>query len=322
MMSQLNKLDELKETLCGVNVVMITPFKGEKENYALDEEGLKKFTRFLIDSGIVKGKGVLIPAGSTGECPMLSDEERFKVYEIVKKEAGDRVPIIGGANHTDPRAVIKFAKYAEEIGLDGIMVAPPYYWKANEKIVMEFFRAITKEVNMGIMVYNNWFITQYDIPLEVLDRMTKEFPQIVAIKDNTPILSKLARTVETLGERIVVLNGLGEPQEPYASQIGTKGFMSATSCVIPQTCLRVYEEVKKGYYEEARKILDRARPLMDFLLGGESAISYISRIKAAMNFIGLPGGVPRPPLSSISNQEKEELRTLLNAFSLPELWNN
>ncbi|MGC8869827.1 MAG: dihydrodipicolinate synthase family protein [Brevinematia bacterium] len=74
----------LKEKIKGVIVVMITPFK---ENYELDEEGLRRLTRFLIDSGIKEGKGVLVPAGSTGECAMLSDEERKRIFQIVKDEA-------------------------------------------------------------------------------------------------------------------------------------------------------------------------------------------------------------------------------------------
>ncbi len=95
--------EDLKDKIKGVVVVMIAPFK---ENYELDEDGLRKLTRFLIDSGTKEGRGVLVPAGSTGECPMLTDEERKKIFEIVKEEAKDTVPVIGGCNHTDTKTVI------------------------------------------------------------------------------------------------------------------------------------------------------------------------------------------------------------------------
>ena len=315
----LDKYDKLKERLKGVAVVMVTPFK---ENYELDEEGLRKLTRFLIESGIKNGNGVLIPAGSTGECPMLSEEEWVKVFKIVKEEAGDSVPIIGGCNHTDPRMVIKLARHAEEIGLDGVMICPPYYWKANEQIVQTFYKTVAKEINLGIMIYNNWLVSQIDIPINVLVSLVDEIPQIVALKDNTQYLEKFSKTVDLLGDKIAVFNGLGEPHEPYAAKIGGEaGFLSAASCVIPKTLLKVYESERKEDFETAKEILKKASPLIDFLLGGEPGISYISRIKAAMNIIGLQGGVPRLPLLPVDEKTKEQLEKLLSSYEFPEIWN-
>lgn len=153
----MNAYVSLREKIKGVVVVMVTPFK---ENYEIDEDALRKLTRFLVESGIKEGKGVLVPAGSTGECPMLTEEERRYIFKVIKEEAGNAVPILGGCNHTDTRAVIKLVQYAEEAGLDGVMISPTYYWKPNEEMILNHFRAIAKATNMGIMVYNNWFASQ------------------------------------------------------------------------------------------------------------------------------------------------------------------
>lgn len=315
----MRKPEELKEIIKGVAVVMVTPFK---ENYEIDYEGLRKLTRFLIDSGVKEGKGMLIPAGSTGECPMITDEERREIFKTVKEEAGNEVPVIGGCNHTDTKTVVKLVHYAEETSLDGVMISPPYYWKPNEDIILTHYKEIARETNLGIMVYNNWFASQLDIPIDTLVKLVDEVPQIVALKDNTPYIEKFTRTVKVLGRKISVLNGAGEPHEPYTSQMGAKGFVTGEACLIPKTCLKIYEEEVNGNYERANEILDEAFPLLDFLLSGEHGASYIVRIKAALNIVGLPGGIPRLPLLPANEKTIERLKNLIDDYTFPELWNN
>jgi len=314
----MSRFKDLNDKIRGVVVVMITPFK---EDYELDEDGLRRLTRFLIDSGIKEGKGVLVPAGSTGECPMLTDEERKRIFKIVKDEAKDTVPVIGGCNHTDTRTVIKLVHYAEEAGLDGVMISPPYYWKPSEKIILNHYKAIARETELGIMVYNNWFASQLDIPVETMVRLVDEVPNIVALKDNSPYISKLAKMIETLGERISIVNGTGEPHEPYASLMGSRGFVTGEACIIPKTCLSIYEAEVKEDYQRAKEILRQAKPLLDYILdAGDSGADYIVKIKAGLNILGLPGGIPRLPLSPADESTKNRLRKLLEEYPLPEPW--
>jgi 4-hydroxy-tetrahydrodipicolinate synthase len=314
----MSRFKDLNDKIRGVVVVMITPFK---EDYELDEDGLRRLTRFLIDSGIKEGKGVLVPAGSTGECPMLTDEERKRIFKIVKDEAKDTVPVIGGCNHTDTRTVIKLVHYAEEAGLDGVMISPPYYWKPSEKIILNHYKAIARETELGIMVYNNWFASQLDVPVETMVRLVDEVPNIVALKDNSPYISKLAKMIETLGERISIVNGAGEPHEPYASLMGSRGFVTGEACIIPKTCLSIYEAEVKEDYQRAKEILRQAKPLLDYILdAGDSGADYIVKIKAGLNILGLPGGIPRLPLSPADESTKNRLRKLLEEYPLPEPW--
>ncbi|HOP56010.1 MAG TPA: dihydrodipicolinate synthase family protein [bacterium] len=314
----MSRFKDLNDKIRGVVVVMITPFK---EDYELDEDGLRRLTRFLIDSGIKEGKGVLVPAGSTGECPMLTDEERERIFKIVKDEAKNTVPVIGGCNHTDTRTVIKLVHYAEEAGLDGVMISPPYYWKPSEKIILNHYKAIARETELGIMVYNNWFASQLDIPVETMVRLVDEVPNIVALKDNSPYISKLAKMIETLGERISIVNGTGEPHEPYASLMGSRGFVTGEACIIPKTCLSIYEAEVKEDYQRAKEILRQAKPLLDYILdAGDSGADYIVKIKAGLNILGLPGGIPRLPLSPADESTKNRLRKLLEEYPLPEPW--
>ena len=316
-MTNLTKFSELKDKIKGIVVVMVTPFKS---NYEIDEEGVRKLTRYLIDNGVKTGYGVLVPTGSTGESPMLTDEERKKIFKVVKDEAGNDVPILGGCNHTDTRTVINLVKYAEEVGLDGVMISPPYYWKPYEEMIITHYKAVAKETNLGIMVYNNWFASQIDIPVETMVKLVEEVPNIVALKDNSVIISKLARMIKVLGDKISIVNGNGEPHEPYAALMGAKGFVTGEACLIPKTLLEIYNAELAGDYRKALDILNRASTLLDFLLEGEKETDYLVRIKAAMNLVNLRGGIPRLPILPANEKIIDELRKILNKYDLFESW--
>jgi len=303
---------ELKEKLKGVVVVMTTPFRSDFE---LDEEGLRKQTRFLIDSGIKEGAGVLVPTGSTGECPMLTEEERKKVFKIVVEEAQGKVPVVAGCNHTDTRAVIRLAHYAEEVGADGLMISPPYYWAPSEEIILNHYKTICKETDLGIMVYNNWFASQVDISVETMKKLA-ELPNIVALKENTPYIDKFDKMAATLRDKITIINGDGEHHEPYASLMGAKGFVAAVANFIPKTMLEIYKAEKEGNYVKALEIHRKIAPLIDVVAEGESFADYIAGTKAAMEITGLPAGPPRPPLIPADKKRKEKLREVLTKVEL------
>lgn len=315
----MKKYELLKDKLKGVLVVTTTPFF---ENQELDEEGLRKMVRFLVDSGIRKGQGVLVPAGSTGECPMLTNEERKRIFTIVKEEAQEIVPVLGGCNHCDTREVIKLVHYAEEAHLDGVMISPPYYWKPDEKTILTHYKAIAKETDLGIMFYNNWFASQIDIPVKTMLKIVEEVPKVVALKENTPYIAKFTEMNKALGERIVIINGAGEPHEPFAAFMGAKGFISGIACVIPRTCLSIYQEEAKENFQKAKEIVDYITPLIDFFVKGDHDSDYILRIKAVMNFLGLPGGFPRLPFETAPKKDIDKARKIIQGLELSEIWKN
>jgi 4-hydroxy-tetrahydrodipicolinate synthase len=304
--------EELKEKIRGVLVAMTTPFSSDFE---LDEAGLRKQTRFLIESGIEKGKGGLVPTGTTGECPMLTDEERGRIFKIVVEETKGKAPVVAGCNHTDTRTVIKLAKYAKEAGADGLMISPPYYWAPSEEIILNHYKTICKETDLGIMVYNNWFATQVDISTETMSKLA-ELPNIVALKENTPYIEKFGKILDALGNKIVIFNGAGEPHEPHAFLMGAKGFVTGVANFIPKTLLEMYQAEREGEYVKAREIHRKITPLVDFIVGGESSADSVTRIKAAMKLVGIPAGPPRPPLIPLNEAYKKELKNLLTKIKL------
>ena len=315
----MKNLEALKNATKGVLVPIMTPFK---ENQEIDISGIKKLTRFLIDNGVVKGKGALILTGSSGECPLLSTEERIMIFNLVKEEAKDEVTLFGGCNHSNTREVIELVNAAEKAGLDGVMISPTYYWKPTDEEILTHYKAIAAKTNMGIMVYNNWFASQYDLSLDIIKKLVNEVPHIISLKENTTNLAKFAKVTDAVGDKIAVLNGNGPPNEPWTSYMGAKGFITAEACVIPRTFVGIYEAEVNNDYEKAKKLLKMAAPLLDFIFGGiPFGPDYIRRIKASMNFVGLPGGIPRLPLMPVDNEFKDVIKKIIQSCELDEVWN-
>lgn len=126
--------------------------------------------------------------------------------------------------------------------------------------------------------------------------------------------------IKVLRDKISIINGNGEPYEPYAALMGAKSFVTGEACLIPKILLEVYNAESAGDYKKVLDILNRASTLIDFLLGGENETDYMVRIKAAMNLVNLPGGIPRLPILQANEKIIDELRKILNKYDLFELW--
>jgi len=141
------ELAQLKKRIRGVNVVMVTSFR---QDGSLDEEAIRKHTRFLIDQGIVEGSGVLIPGGSVGECFSMNLEERKKLAQIVVEEAAGKVPVFPGCNHSGTKLVIDLAQHAQNISADGVMVIPPYYWPPSSKVIIQHYKEVAEAIDIAV----------------------------------------------------------------------------------------------------------------------------------------------------------------------------
>jgi 4-hydroxy-tetrahydrodipicolinate synthase len=177
---------EVKPLLEGVVIIQFTPFKSENE---IDEKALQIHTQFMIEGGIVKGKGVLVIGGSNGESFSLSEKEYHNLIDIVVEAADGRVPIVVGCIRPATQSVISLAKYAQQAGADAIMVlAPHYYANPKHDLVYEHFNTIAEATDIGIMIYNNPGVTGLDMPLDLLERLA-EIDNIVALKETTSNMS-------------------------------------------------------------------------------------------------------------------------------------
>lgn len=314
--------EELKGRMRGVYVVQATPFT---ETGEVDLEGLRENTRFLLDQ--VAGKYVtLVPTGSTGECYVLSDEDRKKVIRTVVDEVKGRVAVLAGTAQAGTAETLKMSRYAEEVGADGVQVVLPYYHVPNEEGMYAHFRTIAEGIGVGLMIYNNPAVSKCWIKPPLMARLS-EIENIIADKENTPDVIQfdaMRRTVDP--SKMTILCGLGEYMFSFEAACGCPGFVSWIANFVPLLSYELYEAACAVDFGRVRAIMERMIPLWTFT--GESGAAhgpttgvlaapyhgnhmYVSVMKAAMDLLGLCGGAPLLPLMPLTAEERDRLREIL-----------
>lgn len=292
--------DALRNALRGITAIAVTPMD---DRGGLDLPGLKRHLRYLVDSGIDSGNGVVVLTGSTGECGALTPDEREQVWRAGIEELGGELPVIAGCNHSNIEEVKDLLGRAERVGAAGAMILSPYYYVPTAEVVVDFYREVSDSTSLGLMLYNNTEVTHYDIPVEVL-RQVAVSSSVVGIKECTPNFVKMERTARELGSLLTVVNGHGEFLEPYAALAGTRGFISSTSNFAARYAVEVWEARSKGDYAGAVKVRERLTPYLDLAaelgaLGGEpKVLSLIKYLAHRVTGISTRGRLPLLPLNA------------------------
>ncbi|MBM4408871.1 MAG: dihydrodipicolinate synthase family protein [Chloroflexi bacterium] len=152
-------LHPLHARLSGAFIAPIVPMRDDGR---VDGDAVAALTRFIMAAGLA-GHGGLLPASSTGEFMSLSEAEYDRVIGETVAAAGGAVPVIAGANHMDTAGAVDRARRAQRLGVDGVLVGPPFYFRPTREEVIDHFRRISDAVEIGVLVYDNTFATQLDI---------------------------------------------------------------------------------------------------------------------------------------------------------------
>ena len=183
----------------GTFVVSVTPMTKDEE---LDLESFKDNLDYYIENGV---HGITIN-GSTGEFAAQSLEELKSVMDVAVEAVNRRVPLISGTAACSTRRVIELTMHAEDAGVDGALIVPPYYSKIDETEIYEHFRAIDEAVNIPIMVYNNPWTSKIDIPPEGLARLA-ELDNIQYVKESSGDITRIPRILDLTDGKMAVFCG-------------------------------------------------------------------------------------------------------------------
>ena len=209
----------------GSITALVTPFK----NGGVDEKAFQDFIEWQIESG-THG---LVPCGTTGESPTLTDKEHRRVIELCVEAAAGRVPVIAGAGSNETRVSIAYAQKAKDVGADAALVVTPYYNKPSQEGIYQHFKAISEAVDIPIIVYNIPGRSIVDITNDTMGRLSK-LPTVVGCKDATGDVTRVAGLIERCGEDFIQLSG-DDPSSLGHAAHGGKGCISVGSNVAPAT---------------------------------------------------------------------------------------
>ena len=262
-----------------------------------DEQGrisygeMERYIAWLIEAGIHG----LYPNGSTGEFVRLSSEERRDVVRLIAEVNQGRVPILAGASEANIRDVLRMAGYYADLGADAISLVPPYYYKISDTSLYEYFAEIARHSPLDILLYNIPQFTQ-ELPIDTMERLLA-FECIFGTKDSSRDLPRIVNTIDRLRRHrpdYVVLNGCEEILLP-AIVMGANGGTTATSGIVPEVIVELYDRAVAGDLERARELQYRLLPLINLMLLG---VNFPEGFRTGVAVRGFDAGPPRTVLSA------------------------
>jgi 4-hydroxy-tetrahydrodipicolinate synthase len=287
----------------GVGTALVTPFTRSGE---LDEAAVRRLGRRQIDAGI----HFLVPCGTTGESPTLTDAERVRVVEILVDEAAGEVPILAGAGGYNTHEVIELADQMRQVGASGLLSVTPYYNKPTQEGLYLHYRAIAESTPLPIILYNVQARTGVNIETRTLLRLA-EISNIVGVKEASGNISQICEVVNSVPANFIVLSGDDAITLPVMS-IGGRGIVSVVSNEIPGEMVKMVEAAEHGDFAAARAIHHRIFSLMQVNFVEANPVP----VKAAMAAMGLLEEVYRLPMCSPRPESKEKILSVLKQMNL------
>ncbi|WP_033073679.1 dihydrodipicolinate synthase family protein [Sphingopyxis sp. MWB1] len=283
-----------------------TPFDADR---ALDLSALGRLLEWLHSEGM---HGLLL-AGTTGEWPGMSNDERKALFSAAGNQLKGKIPLLAGCNAYTAHQVLALADHAADSGFDGIVVTPPPYYRPSPDEIHGFYAEISAGSRLPICVYNWPPGTGIDMPLALLERLAA-LDNVVAIKQSTSDLRRFVDTFFALKEKVLIFgHSMDEHGLALLEARGGDGTMGA-GAVLGRTHPDFYNHLWKGDIAAARECGRRDRVILDQWYTPELVGRFGSGpaiLKAALNVQGLPGGHVRPPLRDVSREDVEKIRETL-----------
>jgi 4-hydroxy-tetrahydrodipicolinate synthase len=293
----------MRDNWTGVGTALVTPFTRSGD---LDEAAVRKLGRRQIDAGI----HFLVPCGTTGENPTLTDAERIRIVEILVDEAAGRVPVLAGAGGYDTRGVIHLARGMERAGATGLLSVAPYYNRPTQDGLVEHYRAIADSTPLPIVLYNVPGRTGCNIEPATVARLAA-IPTIVGVKEASGNILQMCDICQRVPSDFIVLAGDDMVTLPLMA-IGGRGVISVASNEAPAEMVGMVEAAERGDQASARARHTRLLPLMQI----NFVESNPAPVKAAMAAMGLLEEIYRLPMCSPQAESKQKILRVLQSLDL------
>ena len=284
----------------GSYVALITPFN----NGMIDEHALRKLVNWQIEQG-TQG---LVPMGTTGEAPTVTEQEHKRVVQIVVEECAGRVPVIAGAGSNNPVEALQYAQAAEQYGADGILCVAGYYNRPSQQGLFEHFKYIHDRCNLPMLVYNIPPRTIVDIKPDTMARLAT-LPRIVGVKDATLDLSRISQERQLIDKDFCHFSGEDITALAY-NAMGGSGCISVTANIAPRLCADMQQACVKGDYQKALQIHERLVPLHQALFLEPSPAGA----KYALSLSGFCSDESRLPMVPLAESSRNAIEQCIKAL--------
>ena len=278
----------------GAGVAIVTPFR----NGQVDLEAYGR----LVDFQLEKGIQCLVVLGTTGEASTLNEDEREAMIRLTIEKAKGRVPVIDGAGSNNTATAMKYARQAEALEADGVLVVTPYYNKATQNGLVAHFTAIAEAVSLPVVLYNVPSRTGINIEPATVARLAA-VKNIIGIKEASGNISQVLEIKRVVPESFMIWSGNDDNILPIYS-VGGHGVISVMANMIPGETQAMCEAFMAGRIEEAVGLQVKTKKLFNLLFMEVNPIP----IKAALHLMGMMANELRLPLTPMEPANMEQLK--------------
>jgi len=286
----------------GANVAIVTPLTENGVN-------LSKLGD-LIEFQIEKGIDAITVCGTTGESATLSHEEHCEVIEYSVKKVAGRVPVIAGTGSNDTSYALELSKFAEDAGVDGLLMVTPYYNKTTQRGLINHYTYVADRVKTPIILYNVPSRTGVSFKADTYVELSKH-PNINGIKEASGDFSLVAETLSKCGENMFMWSGNDDQVVPLMS-LGAIGVISVVANILPDVMSKMCRLALNGKFKEASELQLKYYDITDSLFKEVNPIP----VKTAMKFMGMDNGYLRMPLYEMSPANAEILKNSLKNIGI------
>ena len=287
---------------------IVTPFK---KNGDLDLPALEKLVLYQLEGGV----DAIVVAGSTGEAATLNDEEYVTIIKTVVKKVSGKIPVIAGAGSNDTKKAIHFSRLAKSAGADALLQVTPYYNKPTPNGLVLHFKEIAKAVNMPIIIYNVPGRTGSNVLPQVIARIGREVPAVVAVKEASGSLNQMMEIIDEVARNgpkdFSVLAGDDALALPLIA-LGGKGCISVVCNEVPKLFSDMIHFALEDNLKEARRL----HYLMLKLMNVNFIESNPIPVKTAMSMMGFIEESLRLPLTFIEEKNRALVEKTLQELKL------
>lgn len=247
-------MSNVQVNLEGIYPILATPFTSTGE---VDEQSLRELVRFQLQA---KVDGIAL-FGNASEMYTLLDKERELIAEVVVDEVKGRVPLVFGSGHTGLEGAVQLSKWAQKAGADALMVLPPYMVKPDGQRMYDYFAAISRAVDIPIMLQDAPIASGISIPVPLMVKLAKDFDNITYVKvEAPPTTVKITEVIKQSEGRLTVFGGLNGNYFYEELNRGAVGMMPA--CEFPDICVQIYQLFKAGDRDAARTLFYQYLPFI------------------------------------------------------------
>lgn len=286
-----------------VLTAMVTPFGPDG---SVNYQAAAKLARYLVEHG---SDGVVV-AGTTGESPTLTLDEKIKLYTTVLEAVGERASVIAGTGSNDTASSITLTQAAEKTGVHGVMAVGPYYNKPTQEGYYQHFKAIAESTSLPVILYNVPSRTGSNIqPATILRLVDGKY--IAAVKEASGCLDQAAEIIRRVPDGFMVYSGDDSLTLPILA-IGGTGVISVASHLVGGRIQDMIAAYETGQVATARHIHAELFPLFKTMFITSNPIP----VKTAMTFLGHETGTFRLPLFPAAAHEVEQIKAVMKTFNL------